>query len=250
MSQETRTSLLVDLAQDYYLNQLNLGEISQKYNISRYKISKYLTEAVDKKIVSINISSPFLRANILEDKLHIIFPYLNFFILKSGDNISHANDSFYSFTAKYLQDLIEDKESIGLTWGDTLYHVIDSFQSVSKSNTIFTQFIGENVKHSPMSDSLRLVQMAANKYNSQSLTIDAPLYIMNKQVHKLLAIEPAIKSTLDVAKNLDLIFSSIGTLDSLNSIDTWEKNRQEIFPNIDSSSIAALVYGRPIDKKW
>jgi len=248
MSQETRTSLLVDLAQDYYLNQLNLGEISQKYNISRYKISKYLTEAVDKKIVSINISSPFLRANILEDKLHIIFPYLNFFILKSGDNISHANDSFYSFTAKYLQDLIEDKESIGLTWGDTLYHVIDSFQAVSKSNTIFTQFIGENVKHSPMSDSLRLVQMAANKYNSQSLTIDAPLYIMNKQVHKLLAIEPAIKSTLDVAKNLDLIFSSIGTLDSLNSIDTWKNNRQEIFPNIDSSSIAALVYGRPIDK--
>ncbi|WP_119327311.1 sugar-binding domain-containing protein [Companilactobacillus musae] len=242
------TSLLVDLAQEYYLNHLNLGDISKKYKISRYKISKYLQEAIDKKIVTINISSPFSRSHNLEDKLSLAFPNANFYILKNTDDIAHQNDRFYSFAAKYLQDLIDGKKLIGLTWGDTIYHVIDSFQTISKNNMLFTQFMGGNGKNNSLAGTMRMVQKAANKYNSQYLTIDAPLYILNSAVRQQLGLEPAIKPTLTVAQKLDLIFASIGTVDSINSIDTWRDNKNLLFPNVDSNSIAALIYGRPINK--
>lgn len=248
MVQEENTSLLVNLAQDYYLNHLNLGDISQKYNISRYKISKYLAEAVDKKIVTINISSPFTRSTDLETKLQIQFPNANFYVLRNTDDIAHANDRFYSFAAKYLQDLIAGKKKIGLTWGDTLYHVIDSFQTSAKDNITFTQFIGVNGKHNSLSGTNRLIQKAASKYNERYLTFEAPLYIINPELQHLLASEPAIKPTLDFAQQLDLVFTSIGTLDSFNSIEAWKDNYDSIFPNVDSNSIAALVYGRPIDR--
>ncbi len=248
MVQEESTSLLVDLAQDYYLNHLNLGEISKKYNISRYKISKYLTEAVDKKIVSINISSPFSRSHELENKLKDVFPNPNFYVLKNTEDIAHENDRFFSFAAKYLQDLIDGKKIIGLTWGDTIYHVIDSFQTTSKDNMVFTQFIGENGKHNSLAGSMRMVQKVATRYNGKYLTIDAPLYIMNKEVRRLLSLEPAIQPTLATAQQLDLIFTSVGTVDSINSIDSWHNSKNILFPNINSNSVAALVYGRPIDK--
>lgn len=248
MAQEESTSLLVDLAQDYYLNHLNLGDISKKYNISRYKISKYLSEAVDKKIVTINISSPFSRSHDLENKLNSIFPNPNFYVLKNTEDIAHENDRFYSFAAKYLQDLIDGKKIIGLTWGDTIYHVIDSFQSTAKDNMVFTQFIGENGKHNSLAGTMRMVQKVATRYNGKYLTIDAPLYIMNKDVRRLLALEPAIQPTLATAQQLDLIFTSVGTVDSINSIDSWHDSKKVLFPNVNSDSIAALVYGRPINK--
>lgn len=248
MAQEESTSLLVDLAQDYYLNHLNLGEISAKYDISRYKISKYLTEAVDKKIVTISISSPFSRSNDLENRLKAIFPNPNFYILKNTEDIAHENDRFYSFAAKYLQDLIDGKKIIGLTWGDTIYHVIDSFQTTAKDNMVFTQFIGENGKHNSLAGSMRMVQKVATRYNGKYLTIDAPLYIINKEVRRLLSLEPAIQPTLATAQQLDLIFTSIGTLDSINSIGSWDSSKNILFPNVNPNSIAALVYGRPIDK--
>lgn len=248
MAQEESTSLLVDLAQDYYLNHLNLGDISKKYNISRYKISKYLSEAVDKKIVTINISSPFSRSHDLENKLNSIFPNPNFYVLKNTEDIAHENDHFYSFAAKYLQDLIDGKKIIGLTWGDTIYHVIDSFQSTAKDNMVFTQFIGENGKHNSLAGTMRMVQKVATRYNGKYLTIDAPLYIMNKDVRRLLALEPAIQPTLATAQQLDLIFTSVGTVDSINSIDSWHDSKKVLFPNVNSDSIAALVYGRPINK--
>lgn len=247
MAQEENTPLLVDLAQDYYLNHLNLGEISQKYNISRYKISKYLNEAVDKKIVTISISSPFSRSNDLETKLNKHFPNANFYVLKNTEDIAHANDRFYSFAAKYLQDLIDGKKIIGLTWGDTIYHVIDAFQTTSRDNMVFTQFIGENGKHNSLAGTMRMVQKVANRYNGKFLTIDAPLYIVNKEVRRLLALEPAIQPTLATAQQLDLIFTSVGTIDSINSIESWDSSKNILFPKVNPNSIAALVYGRPID---
>lgn len=248
MAQEENTSLLVDLAQDYYLKHLNLGEIAKKYNISRYKISKYLNEAVEKKIVTINISSPFSRSPDLENRLQRAFPNPNFYVLKNTEDIAHANDRFFSFAAKYLQDLIDGKKIIGLTWGDTIYHVIDSFQTTAKENMVFTQFIGENAKHNSLAGSMRMVQKVATRYNGKYLTIDAPLYITNKEVRRLLALEPAIQPTLATAQQLDLIFSSVGTIDSINSIDAWNNSKNILFPDVNPNSIAALVYGRPIDK--
>ena len=110
MDQEKDTSLLVDLAQDYYLRHLNLGEIAKKYNISRYKISKYLNEAIEKNIVTITINSPFARSHDLENKFKQFFPNPNFYILKNTEDIAHEDDRFYSFAAKYLQNLIKGKK--------------------------------------------------------------------------------------------------------------------------------------------
>jgi len=93
-----------------------------------------------------------------------------------------------------------------------------------------------------------MVQKAATSYNGKYHTIDAPLYILNADVRKLLAQEPAIQPTLTTAEELDLIFTSVGTLDSVNSIGSWKKSREILFPHVAPEEVAAMVYGRPIDK--
>ena len=47
--------VLAGIAHDFYLSKLNIGEISQKYDLSRYLITKALEEAENRGIVKIQI---------------------------------------------------------------------------------------------------------------------------------------------------------------------------------------------------
>lgn len=85
MAEQTNTDLLINIAQDFYINQLTIADISTKYQVSRYKISKYLDEALAKNIVSITIRSPFARSQELEKQLSISYPSHRFYVLANTE---------------------------------------------------------------------------------------------------------------------------------------------------------------------
>jgi len=248
MAEQTNTDLLINIAQDFYINQLTIADISTKYQVSRYKISKYLDEALTKNIVSITIRSPFARNQELEKQLGVSYPGHHFYVLANTEKNSNDADRFYAFAAQNVQSLIEPLKIIGLSWGDTVYNVIERFKPTTKEQLIFTQFMGENGKYNSLAGSMRMVQKAANKYNSQYSTLNAPLYILNDQVRQLLALEPAIQPTLTTAHQMDLILTTLGTMESLESIPSWHDSLAALFPNIKAKQVVGLLYGRPFDQ--
>ena len=92
-----------------------------------------------------------------------------------------------------------------------------------------------------------LVQKAAAKFGAKYLTVPGPLYILNDDVRKSLATEPALIPAFNMMSKMDLIFSGIGTMASIDSIATWRQHKQEIFKGIDLSQVAGMLYGRPFD---
>ncbi|GAB7168080.1 hypothetical protein TUA1478L_00760 [Lactiplantibacillus plantarum] len=72
--------LLIGIAHDYYLSKINIAEISKKYQVSRYLISKYLDEAMATGLVKININTPSNEIVSWRLNLNIVFQ-LNIFIL-------------------------------------------------------------------------------------------------------------------------------------------------------------------------
>ena len=67
---------------------MSINDISKKYNLSRYLIMKYLDEAIDKQIVTINIHSGLDRNPELERRLHQEFATKNLYVIKETDNTS------------------------------------------------------------------------------------------------------------------------------------------------------------------
>lgn len=59
---------LASIAHDFYLSKLNIAEISQKYNLSRYLITKALDDAEMRGIVKIKITQGIKRNQVLEWK--------------------------------------------------------------------------------------------------------------------------------------------------------------------------------------
>lgn len=58
MQDKQHLDLLLSIAQDFYLNKLSVSDLSVKYDVSRYYISKYLEEIIDNHLVSIHINTP------------------------------------------------------------------------------------------------------------------------------------------------------------------------------------------------
>ncbi|MHA5213973.1 sugar-binding transcriptional regulator [Oenococcus oeni] len=236
---------IANISHDYYLTKLSIGEISEKYKLSRYLISRYLDDALEQGLVKITINAPQERNFELEKKFRQLFTIKNIFIIKDSENPSLKNENVIAFAAKHIQSLIENSQVVGMAWGDTVYRVIDAFSAKVKEDLVFTQFIGENMKYKSAAGSGRMVEKAAAKYSAQFVTIAGPLYIVNNQAHELLKKEPSFNRAGNLIKKLDLIFCGIGTLSSIESIPAWNENKSIIFPGVNFKNVAGMLYGRP-----
>lgn len=252
MTTNGQRELLSDIARDFYLGKKSVSELAKKYGISRYYISKYLDQALKEHLVTITIHSTAEQNTELEEQLQAAFPVNHIYVLKSGDNPAQADDVFFSFAAKVVQQVIRSSHIIGLTWGDTVYKLINHFNSVSRSDLTFTQFVGENMRYNSYAGSMRMVQKAAEKYDTTYHTISGPLYVLNDAARAAMLTEPSIAPTIDLARKMDTIICGIGTITAIQAIDTWKNNFRQIFAGINPDRIAGIVYGRPVslDGHW
>ena len=239
--------LLIGIAHDYYLSKINIAEISKKYQVSRYLISKYLDEAMTTGLVKIDINTPIERNTKLEAKFMHRFSIHHIYIIKDADTTSDDERHVIEFAAETIQRQILQSQIIGVAWGGTVLSVIDNFQTSTRDDLLFTQFMGDNLKTNAANGSTPLVQKAAAKFSAKYVTIPAPLYLFNDHAHQALAQEPAITPAIRNFERMDMLFAGIGTLASIDSIPVWQQHQQEILGGVDPQAVAGLLYGRPYD---
>lgn len=238
---------LANLARDFYLSKMTIAEISKKYNLSRYLISKSLDEALETGLVKININAPIDRNLELEAFFKKNFNIQNAYIIKDADSSNEDSENIVEFAAQTIQEMITRNRIIGVSWGGTVLNTINHFQSEVRDDTVFTQFMGDNLKYNSVSGSTPLVQKAASKYSAKYVTVPGPLYILNDNVRQSLQEEPALVPAFSMMSKMDMLFTGIGTIASINSISTWRQHVPEILENVDLDKVSGMLYGRPYD---
>ncbi|WP_268912562.1 sugar-binding transcriptional regulator [Lentilactobacillus sp. SPB1-3] len=247
MEDVTYKEQLANIARDYYLSNLTIAQISEKYNISRYLISKSLDEALSSGLVKISINTPIERNLEMEARFKRLFNIENAYIVKDADTSNEDNENIVNFAAQTLQDKIKRCRTVGVSWGGTVMNTINHFQADVRDDLIFNQIMGDNLKYSSPSGSTPLVQKAAAKYGAHYQTVPAPLYIFNDSVRENLAKEPAFIPAFSTMSKMDMIFAGIGTLASIDTIPVWKQHKAEIFQGVDPTKIVGMLYGRPFD---
>lgn len=238
---------LANIARDYYLSKLTIAQISKKYDMSRYLITKALDDALNTGLVKIAINAPIDRNMEMEARFKKQFDLQNAFILKDADNTNEDYENIVEFAAEEIQDILHRSSVAGIGWGGTVANVINHFQTEIQDDLVFTQFMGDNLKYNSTLGATPLVQKAAAKFSASFRTIPAPLYIINDQTREALKKEPALNSAFETMAKMDLLFAGVGTLASVDSIPLWRNHRHEILGDIDPDAVAGMLYGRPYD---
>jgi len=219
---EKRT-LLAEVARLYYEEKLTQSEIADKIYTSRSKVSRLLQEAKEKGVIEININYPWGRVLEMEKKLTKLFDLSTTRVLNSKDlHYDELLNGLGVLTSDHLDNIISEDTILGVSWGKTIYHVVNSLSPKEKVPIDVVQVIGAAGTKNPAIDAPDLIRQLATTYGGNYYYLHAPLCIENDEAQKALIKQPAIIETLSIAHRSDMLLTGIGSLNPNVSSTLWK----------------------------
>ena len=111
--EEQYNEFLANISNLYYNENKTQSEIAKEFGTTRFKIAKYLQEARDKNIVTIEINHPETRVTYLENKFKKHFNLKEAIILKVNNNdVISISQTIGKTAADYIQSIINENIEI------------------------------------------------------------------------------------------------------------------------------------------
>lgn len=113
-----------------------------------------------------------------------------------------------------MDSIIKENMVVGISWGNALYHIVKYISTNNHKNIPITvvPIMGAANINSPEKDGLDLSKDLAFAYGGKYQYIYAPLFVKNKEVKESLIQDDNIKEALNLAKNADVILTSVGSV--------------------------------------
>lgn len=186
MSVQEKWNVLAMVANLYYNSDLTQNQIAERLYTSRSKISRMLKEARELGIVEIYIREPWERNLEYEQQLLECFHLKNVRVIQQKDSDKeNVRNLIYEAAAYYLDSIIKENMVVGISWGNTLYHVVKYIAANNHKNIPITvvPIMGAANINSPEKDGLDLSKDLASAYGGKYQYIYAPLFVKNTPVY-------------------------------------------------------------------
>ena len=215
LSVQQKWNMLASVSNMYYNNGLTQNQIANRLYTSRSKISRMLKEARDLGIVVITIKEPWERDLQLEKTLMEHSALKDIRVIKVKDTERTViRDRVVEAAAYYLESIIKPEMTIGISWGNTLFHVVEYIRNNNQKNIpiTVTPIMGAANIASPERDGMDLARSMASSYGGKYNYIFAPLFLKSSELKDNLMSEENIKNALDLAASADIILTSAGSI--------------------------------------
>lgn len=199
----------------YYIERKNQEEIARQLGISRPTVSRMLSYARRSGIVSIRLDIPNEVFPELEDKIEKTFSLKEVLIVSSTDNSSLLKQNLGRGGADLLKRKIKGINSLGISWGSTLFEVVSNFSRDSANPYIkVVQLVGGM---NPLNSYLyadELAKILALKIGGDAYILRAPMIVDRCEIRDAMLNDSHIRDVLSLARRVDLAIVGIGALDS------------------------------------
>jgi len=209
---DARTTYLAEIAFLYYDHGKSQEEIAQQFGISRSAVSRLLTEARDKGIVEIIVHYPWRTSPELEQAL------VSKFELKAANVLVAENkrqdemlQGLGVLAARYLDRIIYDGVTIGISWGTALYQMIRALRPRYLHNVQVVQLIGASGSENVPTDGPILAQLLTGQLGGSCYYLHVPLVVESEAISEVLLQDRNIRDTLARAERADVALVGIGT---------------------------------------
>ncbi|MBV1757803.1 MAG: winged helix-turn-helix transcriptional regulator [Dethiosulfatibacter sp.] len=218
-SRKERQDLLISIAEMYYLKKMSQEEISQIIHLSRSNVSRLLKQCVEENIVEFKINKETSRTLMLEEHFAKKYSLKFMKIVPDYDNEDVTKNEVGRVAAEFVQTIIHDNMKIGITWGSTLFNMVDTMKPLidTKKNVNVFQMLGGTGAKDINSDGRQLTQTLSDKLSAEPHVINAPLLVQSKVLRDLLLEEPLIQRHFAMMNDMDLVLMGIGCIADENN---------------------------------
>ncbi len=214
MSSRLDVSLVVKVAQMYYLDGLKQEEIARQIGISRSLISMILTEAKESGIVEITVRDPLLNDDELSRRLAAFYPGTSFVVVPTSSREPGARRKLVAQrAADLLARSLQGGEVIGLSWGRTCLELVEAFRPAERKLDIsVVPLIGGSSQTAPYFQANELARVLAEKAGGTPYFIHAPALVADREERDLYLGSSAMQQVRQRWKSIDVLVTGIGAI--------------------------------------
>ncbi|MCL5985498.1 MAG: hypothetical protein M1371_02925 [Actinobacteria bacterium] len=214
MDNKEKIKLIIKIARLYYFENLLQREITERLNISRTKISRYLNLGKKLGIIEIKINSPFkedfseleyiMEKNYAIKECKIVPTYINKLETFKEMGLALSN---------ILERLLNDRDFIGIGWGSTLKHVTDNIYINKKFNDIkVIPIIGGLGTIGTGLHTNSVAHTLSNKLGGINYIINAPAVFNSEKIRILMQQDNNIREIFELSENCKVAIVGMGDL--------------------------------------
>ncbi len=215
-----RLEYIAEVAKLYFESGLTIAQIADQKKITLEEVGSLLEEARNQNLIFVPYRQPLETDKLLEDELMSIFN------LKAAKVLIRGNRSYDEtlkdlgiLGAQYFESQLHPNDTVGISWGSALFHLINSIRPRSLPDVEVVQLIGAMGNENNPSDGPILAQLLANRLGCRLRYLHAPLLVEKVESAEALMQERRIRGTLQHAEKVTIGLVGIGTIDpELNSL--------------------------------
>jgi deoxyribonucleoside regulator len=247
-SKLSRRDLLVQIAKMYYVEEKSQEEISKVVKISRSNISRLLKTGKELGIVEIRINDISSIGVQLQHQLKERFGLKDVIVVQSDQDGFRNTTRLGEAAAHYLESKLEKGMLLGVAWGSSLYHLVQSFKPIRPPKVDVVQLLGGTGARNLSTDGMELARNLAKILGGQCFVLQAPLFVLNNQLREMILSEYDIRQPLEKAAEADIAVVGIGSNHpEVSALVRAGYLTREESVNLLSRGIVGDICGRQID---
>lgn len=246
---EQREHLMVRAAKLYYDLQRTQGEIASELGLTRWQISRLLTEARELGIVRIEIMPRCSRATELEVELQQAFGLRDAVVVPQGP----ANDDDLALEAvaqaasKYIVGLKPQVSLMGVSWGRTMSAVARLLPANWNPGLHVVLVNGATNIRSTSSRAIAVAEEFAHSAGGMATLLPVPAVVGKRSTREVLEQDPVIENVLRLAEQADVACFSMGGLSHESVLVTSGFIEPEHIDRLREMGAVGDILGRFVD---
>lgn len=261
----THQSIFLELkvAYLYYINNNTQNEIAKQLGVSVPTVSRLLKKAKEEKIIEFVIRDPYLECIHLEEKLKeafhlketIIAPGFYIDDLGEEQNYTDNGDSVKNLVAlegaRYLQRIIKENDVLGVTWGSTVYQMINYLNPAQKVDATFVTLHGSIASVAPELDVRTLVSRISKGFAGKNYPLLTEALMSSKSTADIIKQEKNISRVYDFFDKINISVAGTGSFypEMRSILGTEEFMSKEDIENLKEQNVVGDIALRFFDRE-
>ncbi|MFC8521394.1 MULTISPECIES: sugar-binding transcriptional regulator [Micrococcaceae] len=201
--------LIAEVCRLHFIEELPKSEIAERMNMSRFKVADLIRYGRDRGVVRIEITDPSSSVRDLEDRLRDKYSLER--VAVSAQTPTTDLNLVGAAAADLLLEELRDGSLLGIGWGASVFHVINSLQSRSRLPTVdIVQLAGGVDGVSLPLNAIGLAAEASKVFQGRLYPLHAPAFVENQATADALREEAFLKRTFHMFALIDVAVVGIG----------------------------------------
>ncbi|EAR52712.1 putative transcriptional regulatory protein [Oceanicola granulosus HTCC2516] len=239
---------IIEAAWCYFKDDMSQADIAARLGLSRSTVVNYLALARARGYVRVSLHPEIFRQREIAEELKRKFALKDALVVP-GQPDDPAADLLRvaRAAADWLPELLTAGDRLGVSWGETVYHISTEVEAIAIPGLDIVQLVGSRA--TPLGFAAETCSAnLATAFSANCINLHAPLLVQSSDLAEMLRREPVIAAQLDAIRTCNKVLFAAGSVGSDSHVVRSGVVSEATLAAYQARGAAAVICGRFIDR--